>query len=884
MNIFSPSVRSCRSIWIAAFVTLFIMPGALPARAAELDHPVQFSIPAQPLSSALLQFAEQSKIQVLTESEVLDGYRTSGVQGRITARAALEKILDGTGLSFRKIGSGTVTIRKDIDAAAAAATHMAQAGAAAAGSDFQTDGSGRAEKSADPQSAQSTVGEKLEEIIVTATKREESAQDIPMSIAVIRNQDIERRGLVGMEDYLRSIPGVSQIDNGPLSNAIVIRGITTTPEFENFASGTTVASYFDEAPTTAAGGLGTGGIDIRPVDIERIEVLRGPQGTAYGSASLGGTLRVIPVKPKLDAFSAAVAGNYSGTSGEGGDNSMLQGIVNIPLVTGKLALRAVGYRYDDSGYYRNIAGIDATTLATAQSMGLGDYVAGYVQDEVGRIVSTGARLAALWQATEKLDLSLTWLSQKIEQDGSFGTQFGDYRQARFPIAPQGRVRGEPGEVNDTEIDLLSFVLNYDLGWAALTSAASWVDSGSINAETINFAAFGSSTTAPSDFDSFSAEARLASRFNGRFQFLGGLFYEDVQNEYQQALAWPGPPAGNPFGTNPGYIYREARDLEQRALFGEISYDLTDKLTATAGGRFFKYKKAESQLAEGGLYGVPLGGGVWNTIGSEESNSSFKASLSYKPVQDTLLYASWSEGFRLGRPTAGLPDICDVAPRDGVLDGTSISIASTRSIDADFLESYEVGAKFAFFDRRLIVDAAAYHIDWDGLPVRQSADACGLSYVANAGGASSDGIEFQASLAVAAGLRVDFGAGYTKAELTEDAPNLNAQDGARLPGAPKVNANLAVQYDFALGGRKAFVRGDSTYVGSFYGDLLSSPSLRAGDYVRVDARFGIAIKALDVELFARNLTNEDAFTWQSFATGGYLMRPRTLGIQLGYRFE
>jgi len=158
--------------------------------------------------------------------------------------------------------------------------------------------------------------------------------------------EIERRGAVGMEDYLRSVPGVAQIDNGPRSNAVVIRGISTSPENENASSGTTVATYFGETPITGGGGYGAGGIDVRPVDIERIEVLRGPQGTAYGSASLGGALRIIPNRPQLGAFTGNVSANYSSTSGRGGDNSMLQGTLNLPVVEDKFALRAVGYRFD----------------------------------------------------------------------------------------------------------------------------------------------------------------------------------------------------------------------------------------------------------------------------------------------------------------------------------------------------------------------------------------------------------------------------------------------------------------------------------------------------------------------------------------------------------
>jgi outer membrane receptor protein involved in Fe transport len=234
---------------------------------------------------------------------------------------------------------------------------------------------------------------------------------------------------------------------------------------------------------------------------------------------------------------------------------------------------------------------------------------------------------------------------------------------------------------------------------------------------------------------------------------------------------------------------------------------------------------------------------------------------------------------------GLPPTCD-ADNDGIVDGSDVSIASTRSIDSDLLDSYEIGGKFSLFDRRMTLDTAVYRIEWEGLPISATAGTCLVGYTANAGAATSEGVEFQASLLLAEGLRLEFGAGYTEAELAK--PGLGAPAGSRLPGSPKVNANLAAQYDFNVVGHKAFVRVDSVYAGKFYGDLFQTEGLAAGDYIKVDARAGVTIKRLSVELFVRNATNEDAYTWRSTFIQeplyGYRLRPRTIGIQLGYSFE
>jgi iron complex outermembrane receptor protein len=847
-----------------AVACLSIVGLAAGPRAQAIVKQYDLNIPKQSLDAALRDFAHQTGLQIALFSDTIDSNAVVGpVLGTQSAEEALKALLAPRGLTFKVVSEGTIAVLNTSDVPPA---------------------TGAAETPA-------TATEKLvlEEVVVTAQKRIERVQDVPVSVSVINNQDIERRGVIGMEDYLRSVPGVNQIDNGAQSNAIVIRGIGTSPQFENFSSGTTVASYFDETPITAAAGLGAGGIDVRPVDIERIEVLRGPQGATYGAASLGGALRIIPTKPKLDSFGAKLVASFSDTSAAGSESSMVQGVVNLPVITDTFGLRAVGYRYDDSGFYRNDVGNDAAAIAIADRFDFGDAVRGFHQDDVGRMHSIGGRLAALWRVTEKLDLSLNFLTQEIEQDGAPVATSGTYTQSRWPVFETARIRSEePGETADTDIDLLNAVLNYNFSWATLTAAVSKIDSGS-GYVTAVVPTLPLSGTIESDFESVTAETRLVSHLDGRLQFLAGLYYEDIAESYDQVSGWMGSTATIPYRpiTDPIGITQQTRDLEQRALFGEVSYALTQKLTATVGGRFFEYERDETQLAEGGIRSIAIGSGVRTEGQSEESNSSLKANLSFKPTDTSLFYASWAEGFRLGRPSPGLPQgACDTNG-DGIIDGSNVTIASTRIIDSDFLESYEVGSKLMLFDRRLSLEASAYHIKWDGLPTRSSVPACGFTYTANVGEATSDGVELQARISVLNGLTVDVGGSYNEAELSKAAPALNAPKGSPLPGSPKVSANFSAQYEFQALGHDAFVRADSLYAGEFYGDLLESPGTSSGDYIKVDARAGIEIRNLSVELFVRNLTNEDAYTWRGLTAGtsffGYRLRPRTVGIQLGYSF-
>jgi len=898
-----------RTSALVAAIAIFTV-GVCAAGEALASIRTTTNIPAQKLGSALQKLAKDRKFQVLYRSDLVRGLDSPGAVGQLTTEEALKKLLSGSALTFKFLGSDTVTI---VPATVGSTSGGASGNMTRTEAQDNTDDNLRLAQQAPETSrgasalATAAIGSStsdpnedlnnfaLEEIVVTAAKRAQNLEDVPISIAVIGNEEIERRSLIGMEDYLRSIPGVNEIDNGARGNAIVIRGVSTSPESENAASGTgpTVGTYFDETSITGAAGYGSGGIDLRPVDMERIEVLRGPQGTAYGDSALGGALRLIPVKPKFDSFDAKVTASYSNTAGYGSDNSMVQGVFNIPLIQDQLALRAVAYRYDESGIYKNIAGTDPATLASAAPFGLTDYIRGFTQDDVGRMVSSGVRVAAAWQPTDELNLTATFLKQTIKQDGFADQDAGYYEQERIPVPPQFRLNGDPGEANNSNIDLANLVLNYDLGWAKLTSVASRVESGSQYAASLAVAPIFFTGGSRSDFKSTTAEARLASHLQGPVQFLAGLYYEHVNESNTQITYWPGPPAGDPFGSNPLLgDYDFMRGLKQRAIFGEASYELINKLTATVGGRYFRYGKDQSILREGVLYGAPVGAGVRQYLNDLDSGgSTFSANLSYKATADALLYLSWAQGFRLGQPEPGLPSTCDTN-HDGYVDGTNLSIASTRKIDSDSLDNYEIGGKFAFFDRRLTVDTSAYHIIWRSLPIRSNAQApCTFAYVANAGAATSDGAEFQASLLVTKGLRLDFGAAYTDARLSKDAPGLlpPAYEGDRLPGSPHVNTNLSAQYSFNLAGRDAFVRADFAYIGKFYGNLQESPQTAAGDYTKIDARAGIAImKKLNVEAFVRNLTNDDAFTWRGLTNQnsvfGYRMRPRTVGVQLGYHFQ
>lgn len=740
--------------------------------------------------------------------------------------------------------------------------------------------------------AQQASTAQLDEVVVTAQKRTARLSDVPVSVNVLDNQAIERRGVVALQEYLRSVPGVSQMERGGIDSAIVIRGVTTSPQSENFAAGATVASYFGETTITGAAGLSGGNIDIRPVDLERVEVLRGPQGTTFGSSSLGGAVRLIPAAPTFDKVSGRIAGSYGRTGRYGGDDTSLQGALNVP-VTDNWALRVAAYRFDDSGFYKNVPNGEPGLVTAANNAGLGALVRVPAQDNIGRTVTTGARVISLWKPTEAFDLSLTYLTQKIEQDGRPEATFGKYLQARTPVDQRVQMRGRAGEVQDAHLNLANATANYNFGWATLTATGSWVESG---IDDVNIT-LPPSSSALSTFltisrnRAWSGEMRLASKADQKLRYLVGTYYEDVKSSlYQPFGFWPGTQATNRFGTDPYSVFDYKRPYQQRAAFGEVAYDLLDNLTLTVGARAFKYDKTDSTFQEGGLLAIPYGTTVPTVRQTKESGKKFKAAVAYKPTKNSLVYANFSQGFRLGRPDVGaIPSLCDLN-RDGNVDGTGTAISSTTSLNSDNLDSYEVGAKAPLGKGRGFVNVSAYRLNWDGLPFR-IVPFVNCAYVANAGKATSQGIDLQLAYRLTEGLTVEAGFGYSDPKLSENALGVSpaAIKGARLPGSPKVNATLSLEQRFDLVERPAYIRMDAMYAGAYYGDFPQSALTKAGDYVKVDLKAGMTFNDLTVDVYVRNLTNEDAFTWRNNSPAGllpfqgYLMRPRSAGVQLGYRF-
>jgi outer membrane receptor protein involved in Fe transport len=734
-----------------------------------------------------------------------------------------------------------------------------------------------------PALAQSDADPANDEIIVTATKRETTLQDTPIAVSVLGGDAIDKRNIVGMDDYLQSLPGVSYQDRGAGSNTITIRGIGLGSQLD---PNSPVGSYFGEVPVTGLGpatnGNQGGNADVKMVDVARVEVLRGPQGTLYGSGTMGGTVRIIPNAPNLKETQGSVRAELSSTARLGGRNYSIEAMVNAPLIEDKLALRMVAYRFDNDGYIDNVAVTNPTPRVTAAA------ALGALREDrkhVGGDTYTGFRGTLLWKPVPDLSITAMHLNQKIEQDGFKEVQLslpGRYQQSRMKVGDSGM----DNEFVDMDLSISNLVVEYDLGWGSLLNSTSKINSEATSDVELTFFGppfLGEGSLRHIEKKIFINEFRFASKFEGPIQLLAGLYYEDRKVDQEGSIRWAAPPPIAPGGFFQSDVRRNTQ--KQFAAFGEVSFNPFEPFTITGGARYFKFKQAiplSRVIGQGG------GSGAAGTEGDKASVSgvNFKVNASYKFSDELFLYGQWTQGFREPRfQTEILPEF-DM-DNDGLVefqDGIERKVTEGL-LDPDSVENYELGIKYQSSDRRLRGALTAFMIDWTGIPVVPSLTAyLGSGLYFNVGKARSKGLEFEFSAEPIEDLIFDVSASWISSKLAEGAPGLGDK-GDDLPGVADYNVHAALEKRFTIGDHDAFIRGDYTYVSGYYG-TFAELGQQAGNYHVFDMSAGVTIDNFRVGLFAKNLTNRADFTWIDNVFGSdraYRLRPRTIGVNVGVVF-
>lgn len=718
----------------------------------------------------------------------------------------------------------------------------------------------------------------LEEIIVTATKRTERLQDVPISVSAITAQDMQARGLSQYADYLNSVPGVFFQDSGPGKGTIRIRGVSAA---EGGVPSTT-ATYFGESVTSVLTNQG-GKPNLRLVDIERVEVLRGPQGTLFGADALAGVVRIIPAAPQLDGFEAHLGMRGFTTSHSSEGSYHFEGVANLPLVKDRLAARIVAYRDTIAGYIDNeFGGREAIDYSDGFGLPSGSLVSpaipAFKRKDIDAEDTWGVRAALRWQASENLTIDLTHAMQDVQLDSEPYVQpsAGDFAQARSLDVFR---RGAYGE----RLDLTSLVGNYTWERASLTAISSWTRLKRFaNQDTTDLAASELGIPLPwlledkSDGQLFTQEVRLQSLGESRLQWLLGAFYLTAHSDGGQRLPDFSCPtclstllAGQDYAflAGPGRLFEQ----EQRSIFGQASYQFAKAWTLGLGARYLEADLVSPFLPLDGI--LSAGAPAVPTV--EGSNDEFNPSayLRFEPSQDVTTYVQAGRGFRSGQANQALPDSC-------LSDAQALGVRPIT--DPDTLWNYELGVKTRHAGGRLVVNAAVYKHKWSGVQLLSGLP-CGFAVIVNGGEVTGKGAELELIAEPSDSWRLNLAVAYNHSEFDSVVPGTGYSPGQRLPNAPRVNGNFGLQRSFRLGGEwGGFVRGDYTYVGnviSQFGpiDAFDSTSVRVS-FQRAD---------LALELFGRNVFDERGIlTREDPALGAHqtLIRPREIGVEVRYDFN
>lgn len=839
------------------------------ATAATLEDSIAISISAMSLEEALIEFSRQTGVQVVADADVLRGKRTGGYKQTADAQTALSELLKGTSLTFVAQGKNTVAIVPKSEANSNGARFPVNSDQVAPSSFSAGD-----------------ENFSLEEIVVTATKRATSLQDTAASITVLGAEELSRKSITSMTDYLNAQPSVTFLDLGAGQNSLVIRGLGISP-FEQ----ATVATYFGEVPLTNPLGQTPFSIDFKLVDMERVELLRGPQGTLFGGGSLGGAIRNIANRPNLTELEGQVNASISHTKGASTENVDVSGVLNVPLVEDQLAVRIVAYRESEAGF------VDLIETEAVRNASENTGVDLQRERDAGSFSITGLRASSLWQPTEQFDAQLTFATQEIEENGlrEVVIPLGGYRNSA--LSPEVDRLGTNPDGRGSDASMANLVMNYETDWGTFTSSTAYIDTEFFQNADITRLSPGlvSTQQAFETRESWTQELRFASDFEGPLQFIGGLFYEDIDYERSSALIWTGDPDApfNPFGVTEDPATAnltttvDTDTAEQFAVFGQFEYQLSSTLMMTAGGRWFTFDRTNGRALATGFFNAGATDPTFE-LPISENGTNFKFGLDYTPNDDVLLYASFSQGFRLGRGAAGTPDglkaVCDVNG-DNIHDELGIPFNEAGALDSDTTDNYELGGKFTLLDNRVVLNAAVFQVDWTGLPVRQVDSQGNCAIQTNGGTARSRGIEIETRFSLTENLQLNLSGSYIDAEFREGNEPLGLPSGTRLPQSAQWNGAVGLQYEFIFFDNEAFWRSDLAYISDYVsggpGNLATA--IPVGDYAKLDMRAGVNLGPFDLEVFATNLTDENAVTTRFLGVRGWRLNPRTIGINVRRRF-
>ncbi|MBS0515274.1 MAG: TonB-dependent receptor [Proteobacteria bacterium] len=700
----------------------------------------------------------------------------------------------------------------------------------------------------------------LSTITVTAEKRPESEQNVPISMTVVEASRMLDTGKSSLDDYYATVPGLSVNERGAGRTTLIIRGISAGTE-----QNPTVGVMVDGAPY----GSSTTDYsipDLDPFDIAHIEVLRGPQGTLYGASSMGGMINYVMTDPKTDRFSGHVQAGVSDTA-HGGTGFATRAAVNVP-VTNSLAIRVSAFKRDDPGY-------------------IDDPLQG--RKDVNETKVDGERLSALWKINDRFTLHASVLAQNNTADGtakvdmqknSYTPVFGSYEHARLPGT----------DWSQWQIRFYTLQLDGDLGWTNFHAISTYNKFklngpqdvtgtfGFLTAPIYGLPGLGVKIDNGTSTGKFSQEFRLASPDDDRaLTWLGGVYFTSEHTTGLQDIVAVDKQTGNDLGLGFMYTGRSPSTYKETAAFGTVDYHFTDAFDIQLGGRFSAVRQTFTNEFSG-----PLNGG--DTSDHERASDNvwtYSLSPRYHLNSNVMLYGRVATGYRAGGANTLLIDDAGKFP---------------EQYKSDSLTSYEVGLKGDFANHAITLDTALFHIDWSRIQLADVSQATGDTYTVNASSAKSEGAEATLAWRPMQGLEVRANAAYTRAILTANTPDgTYGLTGDRLPYSPVWSGNLGFDYNCPVSGDwYGNVGASVTYMGNRMSSFTSSAAaqrFQLRSYTTGEIHAGVNSTHWNLQIYVNNLTNargylsatpQNATTGVS-STGLFLIRPRTVGVSATYSF-
>lgn len=760
-------------------------------------------------------------------------------------------------------------------------------------------------------------GATLDEVVVTAEKRSENAQSVPLSMTTFSGAALEQKAINTFFDYGTKTPNLGFAPTGDgvsTARTISIRGV----------SGDNVTGfYLDETPLPDS-------LDPRVLDIDHIEVLRGPQGTLYGARSMGGTVRIITKQPDLENFDATVHAGVSDTARTIHANSTEDAVVNIPLVRDHVALRLSGFYDEEAGYFTRSYCTNPTTAGTT-CLPLSVSGVSTVKN-VGATDTYGGAAALTIKVTDDVTITPRFMAQRSGYNGflmadalsnpgngyGYPVPSGPYTLPS-PLLPTGFNQARLFNVPEGGYDKWSLA-SIALHWK--TSVGEFVSSTALFSRYVDetedetdfvYAAITSgaggmplpgSITEIKDYKEVAQELRFASSLDGPVQFVTGVFYSRLYGQlpgagYYPPATVPGLDATLGGQNNPDYANLiSANDyntsVQDSAAFGEVSFQPTEVLKLTSGVRFSRNKTSSSGYVEGLAAGGPKV--VSPLVTTTESAITPKFEVSYHLTPDKMIYANVAKGFRPGglvpvvppgTPGTGTDCTASLAQQD-----PNTTLADTRKYQSDSLWNYELGGKTSWLDHRLTIDAAAFDIRWKNIQ-QEVLLACGFQFIANAGAAESRGGELEINTRVTEALEASLGVGYQHAVITEASASSPQQVGSPIYQVPDWTVNQALTYTVALTDSwKLASELDYSYIGrSFSGNNDASSPRERPAYRLLDAHFAFKHGPTEISIVGKNLTNEAANLSDNRSIAAevpgrprlVVNQPRTIGLEFREHF-